>query len=921
MEEWRADIERGDFSSAIEKLKGAARDTPEARLIAHLNLGMVYRLQGEYSRSLDEFREALSTGVDTGRVHSETGRLYEHMGRFEDALREYRAAVEKGYAHLDVHKDMGRVACLRGDHALARQALGAALRLQPENPDLHFELAVALGKSGCLEASAGEFDEALRRYPQDGLFARNRALNEKEFYQKKTVLGSKPRCLWITITSRCNLRCVMCSVWRRSWDLPEKTVREIKGYLPYLEELRWQGGEVFLAERFEELFDEAVKNPHVRQNINTNGLLIDERWAKKLARRNVNLAYAIDGVTAPTYEKIRRGARFDELVKGLELMNAYKTRYNARAPFNGRMTTMMSFIVMKSNCREVSRTVEFARKYGFDSLQVYPINGSLEPENIFIHDDREALRDIGGAMREVSRKAKEYGIELLAKLPPLPGTQESQEKKEERGGGQQPLPGKEVPAPRENAPAPRKETVLCPVFSGGACRLPWQHLFIDGSGGVRPSCECDHEIGNVESDTLEDIWNSETMRQYREKLLAGSAQELCGRVINRENARFELIKTEFAKGNYRETIPKLYDFISRNADHQEAHLLLARSFAAQKEYAHAAEVFRKALLGLPRNGEVHFDLGVCLRMLGEYDGAMEEFKTAEALGFDGFRCLMEAAQSHFDRGEHEAALAGFSAALARNPSDAEAKIKTACVYRARERYDEAAALLKALVQADKASCAFRGELEETLREKEEYEAYREKLRRFQSGEKQDGMALFDFARLCFTRGQYRQAAAVLQQALAAGCDDWQVHLVRAKTHRALGEPGIALDAVRRALEQAPGEKSARFEAALVRRDRGETASAAALLDALLAERGAGPEVLFERGKMHAARNEDERALEIFRALTETGFDCAEVRVEAGKAYRRLGDEAAARREFHKALSMDFSCTPAHLELGKTEYRV
>src|SRR3569832_2081737 len=146
----------------------------------------------------------------------------------------------------------------------------------------------------------------------------NKILNKIEFLGGKTELKSKPLKLEIALLDQCNLRCTMClQTAFGEHEISDERHREILDLAPYLEVVNWIGGEVFLSPHFEPLFDAAARVPRIRQHIITNGLKIDARWAEKLARSNVSLLVSIDAFTAPLYEKIRKGARFDALLSAL----------------------------------------------------------------------------------------------------------------------------------------------------------------------------------------------------------------------------------------------------------------------------------------------------------------------------------------------------------------------------------------------------------------------------------------------------------------------------------------------------------------------------------------------------------------------------------------------------------------------------
>jgi MoaA/NifB/PqqE/SkfB family radical SAM enzyme len=158
---------------------------------------------------------------------------------------------------------------------------------------------------------------------KDAIFFRNKMLNELEISQKNIILESKPMYLGVTLSSKCNLRCIMCRVAENTWDVSQNIITEIIRLFPFLKRISWQGGEVFLLDYFGELFEKAAFYPNLKQTIVTNGLLIDKKWAEKLARCNADIIFSIDGVTKKTYEHIRRGARFEDLIRSIETLNAY----------------------------------------------------------------------------------------------------------------------------------------------------------------------------------------------------------------------------------------------------------------------------------------------------------------------------------------------------------------------------------------------------------------------------------------------------------------------------------------------------------------------------------------------------------------------------------------------------------------------
>jgi MoaA/NifB/PqqE/SkfB family radical SAM enzyme len=331
---------------------------------------------------------------------------------------------------------------------------------------------------------------------ESDIFTKNIILNEFEIAQRKTILSTKVRNLAVTLTNRCNLNCVMCTARENPWDLPKRTVEEIMEFFPYLEFIMWRGGEVFLMDYFVDLLEEARRYPNMKQLIITNGLLLSHGLIKKLIMQpKLVLTISIDSLTKDIYESIRRGAKFDTLIKNLDLIN------NMRKLYHSDMALNLNIVVMKSNYKEVYNFIEFAKEYGFGTLLFAPPSGSNCNEiNIFRSDNAQEWMEVQRVMEGVQQKASEYKIVIDNRLPHYG----SFAKEEESGRN-----------------------------SSGAflCYAPWQRLCINWGGNVYPDCMCLNPaqggVGNVKQHTIQDIWNSSGMQMYRKKIIDGEFQDLC----------------------------------------------------------------------------------------------------------------------------------------------------------------------------------------------------------------------------------------------------------------------------------------------------------------------------------------------------------------------------------------------------------
>jgi MoaA/NifB/PqqE/SkfB family radical SAM enzyme len=341
----------------------------------------------------------------------------------------------------------------------------------------------------------------------DKIFKENIQLNRKEIQDKKAGLSSRPIRLNAVLTTNCNLSCLMCEVKKISWQIPQKTISEIVSFFPYLQEIVWQGGEVFLLDYFRELLEEASECRNLSHEITTNGHLINNQWLDIFDKINLTLNISIDGITKETYEHIRKGSKFEDLIRTLNLLNEIRSGKNANP-----LTLVLIVTTMKSNYREIRGIMRFAKKYKFDRVILQPVKGNFDKgENIFFDNDERILNYLDNVRQMIRKEAKDFKIKLVELLP--------------------------IPFSSKNDSAKKEINIGNDIFHKGEellCYAPWQQMFIEWGGNVYPHCLCIQDgpnelklIGSVLKESLAEIWNGDRMRLFRKKISGNDFSNLC----------------------------------------------------------------------------------------------------------------------------------------------------------------------------------------------------------------------------------------------------------------------------------------------------------------------------------------------------------------------------------------------------------
>lgn len=340
----------------------------------------------------------------------------------------------------------------------------------------------------------------------------NLVLNEREITEGKSFLKSYPSRATIRLTNTCNFRCIMCEMpWEKPWYTPKHIMDDVAFLSQYMEDLQWQGGEIFILDRkfLRGLFERSAENPHLAQSIITNGVLIDKEWAEVLVRCRVSIRISVDGATKEVYEKIRPGSKWDNLMKAVGYLREEMERQGKRVPLDIHM------VVMRSNHRQIAQLVEFAKANGFNTVDLSNIMGTHPDEDIFTGGTPEEWRGLEAERALARARALELGIKFGDNLPYAP---------------------KEIVAERNTdlkTQSGRPAAVPVSLKSGadfkGAffCLSAWKKLIVRDFGNISTNWQCDRYIGHVNDGSLLDTWNGPQMQMYRKRIAANTQRSLC----------------------------------------------------------------------------------------------------------------------------------------------------------------------------------------------------------------------------------------------------------------------------------------------------------------------------------------------------------------------------------------------------------
>jgi sulfatase maturation enzyme AslB (radical SAM superfamily) len=225
-----------------------------------------------------------------------------------------------------------------------------------------------------------------------------------ELKEKKDFLESSPTVFALSNSKVCNLSCIMCE--RKSQKdnprLVKRTMDDIITHLPKARKLVLTGMGEPLArpDTRDLLINFRNSNPFLKFDIITNGLLLPQYWEDIKHQRYHDLLISVDAATKESYERIRTGGSWENLLKSLALV---------RENMNTFHSVTLNMTVMRQNYREIPAFIDFADSFGFH-VSFQRIRGKHGDQNFFEDGDAMLLDVLKDMIAEEQVKTRNVTV-------------------------------------------------------------------------------------------------------------------------------------------------------------------------------------------------------------------------------------------------------------------------------------------------------------------------------------------------------------------------------------------------------------------------------------------------------------------------------------------------------------------------------
>ncbi len=326
-----------------------------------------------------------------------------------------------------------------------------------------------------------------RGYQRNGLNGfKNLMKNYWVLQREPEIVDTEVLTVIIEPTVRCNLNCITCSEVTRGRTKKDMSFSEFKSILdqfPYAIKLALQGvGEPLLNRDLFRMI-RLAKERKIYVYFNSNGTLLDEENSNWLIQSGLDLInFSIDGGTKEVYEKIRRGASFEEFRRRVKRFMEIKGAHPLPE-------VHAWFVLNQYNREDILPTLRFIRDLGISKLNIQRMHTWGRKDKRDVVNDDEFLK-LKGIKEEVTIASEEIGISVE-------WLWDIEDKKPIR-----------------------------------RCQAPWYTTYITVEGYVTPCCVHGSDpqlirFGQLKENSFKEIWNGKEYQEFRKMLKSDSPPSIC----------------------------------------------------------------------------------------------------------------------------------------------------------------------------------------------------------------------------------------------------------------------------------------------------------------------------------------------------------------------------------------------------------
>ncbi len=293
-------------------------------------------------------------------------------------------------------------------------------------------------------------------------------------------------------SSTCNLKCKMCP---NANTVKGKKTMTFSGFKRIIDNVKPRRitivgpGETFINPDIIDILNYAKKKCSWVST--TSNFTMAERFTQDIIKSQIDvIKISIDGATKTTYEKIRRGANFESVIKNIQKLVEEKRKKNSYLP-----SIRFNYVIQKDNYHEIDEIIKIGSELGVDNIAFAMVRTSNKELLDIPHD--KLLQKINQGHEIARRRGMQTNLEEI----------------------------------KNNLQRYKWDSYddYCKLVNNNGvkkfhgCVYPWLSALIDVQGNVTPCCSfslssSNDFFGNALNSDWGSIWNGEKFLQLRKHI-------------------------------------------------------------------------------------------------------------------------------------------------------------------------------------------------------------------------------------------------------------------------------------------------------------------------------------------------------------------------------------------------------------------
>jgi len=319
----------------------------------------------------------------------------------------------------------------------------------------------------------------------------------------------------LKLTNRCNLKCTMCgqvySGIGNENEIPLEMIEKCLNNVKTIEHVYLFGGEPLLYSKFDDLL-KLLGEKKIPAMITTNGMLLD-RYAESIVKAGIrDLDISIDSHKNEVYRKIRKNGDLDKVLNNVKKLIEIKKIYGLSLPKIG-----INCVILPDNYMEL---VDYYRYFEerFPEIErvtfEFPMrtNVDIGEETNLVY--KESLDCEFDSWKWFLDRVREFSQDEMTKIYNQISILKKYNKVHIQG-----------PSSEEQLLSPMKKREL---LKRKKCDYPFSTISLL-PGGKTTFCTDfpDFAIGNLNCESLKDIWSNDHAKKFRERIITNGCFPIC----------------------------------------------------------------------------------------------------------------------------------------------------------------------------------------------------------------------------------------------------------------------------------------------------------------------------------------------------------------------------------------------------------